>query len=147
MAKPAGKSNLRRHLRFEVDSTGASLTVNGLLSKIGIRGANKARAILNLSEGGALVVVHESLPRGAKVRVSVEMERYQDVFTADGVVRWCTKHPRQEGFHQLGVQFTNLSDAQARKLAKMREWFTSPQYLAKAAERAKNTIHINWQKH
>ncbi|HYE97756.1 MAG TPA: PilZ domain-containing protein [Planctomycetota bacterium] len=147
MAKPVGKSNLRRHLRFEVDSTGASLTVNGLLSLIGIRGENKARAVLNLSEGGALVVVHEPVPRGSKVRVRVEMERYQDVFVADGVVRWCAKHPRKDGFHQLGVQFTNLSDAQARKLTKMREWFTSPQYLARVAERAKNTIHINWQKH
>ena len=147
MAKPVGRGNLRRHIRFEVDSTGASLTVNGILSLIGIRGANKARALLNLSEGGALVVVHESVPRGAKVRVRVEMDRYQDVFTADGVVRWCAKHPRQEGLHQLGVQFTKLSDVQARKLAKMREWFTSPQYLARVAERERNTIHINWQKH
>lgn len=146
MAKPVGK-NLRRHLRFEVDSTGASLTVNGLLSRVGIRGDNKARAILNLSEGGALVVAHESIPRGTKVRVRVEMDKYQDVFEADGVIRWCTRHPRQETFHQIGVQFTNLSDAQARKLAKMREWFTSPQYMARVAERAKNTIHINWQKY
>lgn len=147
MAKPVGRGNLRRHLRFEVESTGASLTVNGLLSVFGLRGDNKARAVMNLSEGGALVVVHETIPRGTKVRVRVEMERYQDVFTADGVVRWCTKHPRQEGLHQLGVQFTNLSDVQARKLVKMRDWFTSPQYQARVAERAKTTIHINWQKH
>ena len=147
MGRPVGRANLRRHLRFEVDSTGACLTVNGILSLIGIRGANKARAILNLSEGGALVVVEESIRRGAKVRVRVEMERYQDEFVADGVVRWCARHPRQENLHQLGVQFTKLSDAQARKLAKMREWFTSPQYLAKVAARERNTIHINWQKH
>ena len=147
MAKPAGRGNLRRHIRFEVDSTGASLTVNGLLSVIGIRGDNKARAILNLSEGGALVVVHEPIRKGAKVRVRVEMERYQDVFTADGVVRWCAKHAKHDDLHQLGVQFTKLTEAQSRKLTKMREWFTSPQYLAKVAAREKNTIHINWQRH
>ncbi len=129
--------NLRKHPRFEIDGSGATLILKGFLSLLGLGKARETRGLLNLSEGGALVVVLEPVPRGKKVRVRIDMEKYQDVFEAEGVVRWCSRSRRQDKEFHLGVEFTAMPAAQARKLNKMREWFTSPAYLAKAKARSK----------
>jgi hypothetical protein len=137
---PKPKStNLRRHLRFQVDGAGATLVLKGLLSMFGLARSNKARGLMNLSEGGALLICGDSVPKGTKVVVRVDMEKYQDVFEAEGVVRRCTKSSRREGEFHLGIQFTGMPAAQARKLAQMCEWFTSPEFKAKVAARAKQS--------
>lgn len=130
-------ANLRKSARFEIDGSGATLVLKGFLSLIGLGRSRETRGLLNLSEGGALVVAAEPLARGKTVRIRIDMEKYQDVFEAEGVVRWCSRSRRNDKEFHLGIQFTSMPAAQARKLNKMREWFTSPAYLAKAKARAK----------
>ena len=137
-------ANQRKYPRFEIDGSGATLILKGFLSLFGLGRSRATRGLMNLSEGGALVVADEPVARGKKVRICIDMEKYQDVFEADGIVRWCTRGRRNDKEFHLGIQFTKMPPAQARKLSKMREWFTSPAYLAKAKARANSSGNIEF---
>jgi hypothetical protein len=138
------QANLRRHPRFSVDGAGATLYFKGVLSLVGLGGSSKARGLLNLSEGGALLICTEEAAPGRKVKVRVDMEKYQDVFEAEGVVKRCSRSARREGEFHIGLQFTDVDGAQKRKLVKMREWFTSPEYKTMAALRNKQSGSIEF---
>ena len=60
----------------------------------------------------------------------IQMEKYKDTIEASGEVRWCYQSARQAEDFYAGVQFSDLDPAQVRKIALMRDWFTSPQYRA-----------------
>ncbi len=120
----------RRHHRFEVDECQATLYREGLLSAFGVRRDNRARAALDLSEGGARFLTHERIPIGTKVRMLIQMEKYKDTIQASGEVRWCYQSAKKPQDFYAGVQFTDLDPAQIRKITLMRDWFTSPQYRA-----------------
>jgi Tfp pilus assembly protein PilZ len=126
-AKPAER---RRHTRFEVDEAQATLYRDGILSVFGVGKDNRARAALDLSEGGARFLVHERLAIGTKVRMIIQMEKYQDQIEAAGEVRWCYQSTKKSADFYAGVQFSDLDATQKRKIAMMMEWFTSPQYRA-----------------
>jgi hypothetical protein len=66
---------MRRHLRFHVERASATLTVKGFLTTLGLGRVNKARAAVNLSEGGVLLLAGEPLAAGTRVQVRVEMEK------------------------------------------------------------------------
>src|SRR5262245_25420884 len=71
-ATPEGSrkpSERRRHGRFEVDEAKATLTAHGILSVFGVGKANRARAALDLSEGGARFMLQERLAIGTKVHM------------------------------------------------------------------------------
>lgn len=123
-------SERRKHSRFEVDSCQATLYPDGMLTVFGVGKNNRARAALDLSEGGVRFLTQERLPVGAKVRLIIEMEKYKDQIEASGEVRWCYQSAKNAGDFFAGVQFENLDPSQKRKIALMREWFTSPQYRA-----------------
>jgi Tfp pilus assembly protein PilZ len=126
-----GKSAERRaHSRFGVDECQATLYREGLLTVFGVSKQNRARAALDLSEGGVRFVTTERLPIGTRVRMIIQMEKYKDQIEASGEVRWCYQSLKKTGDFYVGVQFTNLDPVQKRKIAQMREWFTSPQYRA-----------------
>ena len=137
-------ANHRKHMRFEIDGSGTTVILKGFLSMFGIGRSNKAQSLMNLSEGGALVLATEQVPPGSRVRVRVDMEKYKDVFEADGMVRWCTRSRRRNGDFHLGIQFDSMPEAQARKLAKMRDWFTSSAYKARASTRARASGNIEF---
>ena len=103
---------------------------DGLLSVFGVGKGNRARAALDLSEGGARFLIHERIPIGTKVRVIIQMEKYKDQIEAAGEIRWCYQDARRSEDFFTGVQFEDLDPVQKRKIAQMREWFTSPQYRA-----------------
>jgi Tfp pilus assembly protein PilZ len=128
-------NNQRRHLRFRVDDANAHLYVKGLLTTLGVGRANRARAAVNLSEGGALFVTSAKVPVGTRVSVRIEMEHYDDHIDTDGQVRWCFQSARNEAEYYVGVQFLKLPPLEASKIAKMREWFTSPEYRQKTQTR------------
>lgn len=142
---PAGKPDvssarlkrpeLRRHPRFRTDEASAELYLKGFLATLGIGKKNEASSAVNLSEGGILVIVHSKLACGAKVRVRIEMEHYNDVIETDGEVRWCYQSAKDPSDYYAGVQFKSLPAAQASHIAKMRSWFTSPEYKQKSATR------------
>ena len=120
----------RRHHRFEVDECQATLYRDGLLSVFGVGKGNRARAALDLSEGGVRFLIHERIPIGTKVRMIIQMEKYKDQVEAAGEIRWCYQSAKNTEDFYAGVQFDDLDPIQKRKIILMREWFTSPQYRA-----------------
>ena len=129
------RPELRRHPRFKTDEVTAELYVKGLLATIGIGRRNEARASVNLSEGGLLVLTNTKLKPGAKVQFRIEIEKYNDVIEGEGEVRWCYQSARDASEFYAGVQFKGLPPAQTALIAKMRSWFTSPEYKQKSATR------------
>lgn len=125
--KPAER---RSHGRFEVDECSATLYREGILNVFGVGKGNQARAALDLSEGGVRFLIHERIPVGTKVRMIIQMEKYKDAIEASGEIRWCYQSAKNSGDFYAGVQFEDLPASQKRKIALMREWFTSPQYRA-----------------
>src|SRR5436190_14332169 len=64
-SKEAGKpGERRRYHRFEIDECQATLYREGLLNVLGVGKNNRARAALDLSEGGARFLTYERLPVG-----------------------------------------------------------------------------------
>lgn len=120
----------RRHPRFGVDECQATLYREGLLTVLGMSKNNRARAALDLSEGGVRFITAERLPIGTRVRMIIQMEKYRDEIEASGEVRWCYQSLKKTEDYYVGVEFLNLDAAQKRKINLMREWFTSPQYRA-----------------
>lgn len=120
----------RRHSRFEVDECQATMYREGILTVFGVGRGNRAKAALDLSEGGVRFHILERLPIGTKVRMIIQMEKYKDHIEASGEVRWCYQSAKNSEDFYAGVQFENLDPVQKRKIAMMREWFTSPQYRA-----------------
>lgn len=120
----------RRHNRFEIDGAQATLYREGLLTVIGVGRSNRARAALDLSEGGVRFLTHERLSVGSKVRILIQMEKYQDAIAASGEVKWCYQSAKKSEDFYAGVQFVGIEALQARKITLMRDWFTSPQFRA-----------------
>jgi len=129
------RQELRKHFRFRIDDASAKMYVKGFLTSIGLGKVNKARAAINLSESGTLLLAHEKIPPGTKVLVRIEMERFEDVIEAEGVVRWCKQSGRSDKDWYAGIEFKGLSPADGKKIANMREWFTSPEYKTRTATR------------
>ena len=129
------KAELRRHVRFVPDKASAQIYPKGFLTTIGIGRDREPRTIVNLSESGALIVLGAKLPSGTKVMVRIEMEQYKDVIETEGEIRWCYQSARDKTAFYAGIQFVNLTRSQATRIAKMREWFTSPEYKLKSSTR------------
>ena len=129
------RAELRRFPRFHAHEAAAQLYLKGFLTKIGIGRKNEATGTVNLSEGGILVVTHRKHANDTKVQVRVEIEKYKDVIEVDGIVRWCFQSARDAAAFYTGIEFIDLPPAQAALIAKMRAWFTSPEYKQKNATR------------
>ena len=127
---PAKGSERRRHNRFEIEDASVQLYKEGLLAFIGVGKGNLARAAIDLSEGGAQFLVHERLAPGTKVKIKIGVEKFNDTVEASGIVRWCFQSAKKKEDFYVGVQFSDLQNSQARMLAAMRDWFTSPQFKA-----------------
>lgn len=125
------KSENRKHARFKTDEATVQLYIKGLLTSLGIGKKNEARSAVNLSEGGILLVAGSKLPKGAKVQVRIEIEKFKDVIQTDGIVAWCFQSARDTSYY-AGISFQNLPAAQAALIGKMRSWFTSPEYKQKS---------------
>jgi hypothetical protein len=123
-------SERRKNPRFEIDDAQAALYKEGILSVFGVGRSNQARMALDLSEGGARFLTHERIPLGSKVKVVIQIDRYKDSIEAQAEVRWCYQSAKNPRDFYSGVRFVDLEPAQARKIALMRDWFTSPQYKA-----------------
>jgi Tfp pilus assembly protein PilZ len=127
------KSELRSSQRFRVDGIVPTVYEKSLLSTMGVGRKNQARAAINLSEGGILIRVHDRLKIGTSVRVKLEIEKFNDVIEADGVVRWCFQSATDATDFYAGLQFMKLPTSIANKIARLRSYFTSPEYMMKMA--------------
>lgn len=128
-SKPLPHDNRRRHPRFSVDGARVRLYREGFLAALGLARGSKGQAVLDLSEGGARVLLTEHLAPRTKVRLRIEIERYQDTIELAGEIRWCVPRGKPSNF-QAGIQFTETDPSVRRKIALMYEWFASPQYKA-----------------
>lgn len=130
-ARPSSGSqdNRRKHPRFQVDGTSVHLYRDGLLTALGIGKSNKGRSALDISETGARVVITERLLPKTKVRLRIDMEKYQDSIEVKGEVCWCRENTRTHQF-QAGIRFSSTDPSVRKKIALMHEWFSSPQYKA-----------------
>lgn len=136
--KPPKPENVRRWPRFKVDDeTQVILYPEKLLNFMGLGRANRAKAAINLSEGGVLVRTTEKIPRGTRVKLNISIEKFSDRFECVGVVRWCFQAARSDKDFYAGVSFEDLPPADVKKIEKMRSWFTSPEYKAKTKFRQK----------
>lgn len=144
MSASVGKkgSDLRTSTRFSVGDIAVPLVYeHGFLTSIGIGRINQARAAVNLSEGGILVRTHDRMKSGAKVKVKLEIEKLNDTIEAEGVVRWCFQCAKQESNFYAGIGFTNVPPPVASKIAKLRGYFTSPEYRSKTSgKRRRETL-------
>lgn len=131
------KRDLRKHLRFRIDDASTKLYLKGFLTSLGLGRVNKARAAINLAEGGTMLLTGESIPVGTRVIVRIDLERFGDVIEAPGEVRWCAQSGKSDQDYYAGIQFTGLSPADAKKIARMRDWFTSPEYKTRTTTRRK----------
>jgi Tfp pilus assembly protein PilZ len=133
------KQDVRRHPRFVVqDEAQIVLHPESLLNFVGLLRANRAKAIVNLSEGGVLVRVSSEMPRGLPVRLKMDIEKFDDRFECAGEVIWCYPSADGGGDYFAGVVFKTLSRADAKKIEKLRSWFTSPEYKSRTRFRKKS---------
>lgn len=130
-----GREELRRHPRFKVESSSARFCAGGLLSRLGLVFRWTEGQTVNLSEGGVLIHSREPMKKGAEVRVRIDVPKYSDRIESPGRVQWCYPSARQEGHFYIGVQFTGLSAPESKKVAVMRQVFTSEEYRAKTAKK------------
>ena len=103
------------------------------LTSLGIGRNSEVRTAVNLSEGGILILTHSKLKAGSRVQVKIEVEKYKDVIECEGEVRWCYQSARDATDFYAGIQFKDLPPTQMALIAKMRSWFTSPEYKQKSA--------------
>src|SRR5579862_2218174 len=129
----ASREDLRKHLRFQIDDASTSFSIKGISTSVGSGRVSRGRAAINLSEGGAMLLVCEALPVGTPILVRIEMEGQEDFIEAKAVVRWCEQDGRNDKDFHAGIQFDDLSEADLRKIDRMREWFTSPEYKSRRA--------------
>jgi len=134
-------SELRNNTRFSVGGIAVPLVYEqGLLTSIGIGRTNQARSAVNLSEGGCLVRTHDRMKSGAKVKVRLAIDKLDDVIEAEGVVAWCFQCAKDETNFFAGISFQNVPPNVASKIARLRGYFTSPEYRSKTAGRRRQTL-------
>lgn len=127
-------SDLRTSTRFQVDDIAIPVVYEqGLLASLGIGRINQARAAVNLSEGGILVRTHDQMKSGTKVKVRLEIEKFGDIIEAEGIVQWCFQSAKEESNFYAGIRFTSMPAPVAFKIAKLRGYYTSPEYRSKTS--------------
>lgn len=130
--RPDGSPERRKHVRFDARDANVTLYREGLLTLVGVGKANKALFPLNLSEGGAEIAVVERFPIGARARLRIEIEKYNDSVELSGEVRRCRQNPKNASEFWVALEFVRLDDGQKRKLVILRDYYTSPHVRARA---------------
>lgn len=131
--------NVRRWPRFKVDEeTAIVLYPEKLRNFMGLGRSNRAKAAVNLSEGGVLVRTTEKLEPETRVRLTISIEKFGDKFDCIGEVAWCYASARSSSEFYAGVKFLDLPPSDIKKIEKMRSWFSSPEFKAKTKFRRKD---------
>lgn len=121
------EGNRRRHARFDVHGARAELRRSGLTALLG---GTVEGEVVNLADGGVRVYVPKELPAGRKVRCRVRLERFEEPLDVAGEILWCRRDLMSEAGFLVGIAFRGPEARQSRKIAAMREWFSSPEFRA-----------------
>jgi PilZ domain-containing protein len=85
---------------------------------------NLASGLLDLSRSGAQVVCSQPLSRGDRVRLTVILKKFQDIFTAEAETVWVrTFRPIENRSWKVGLAFSTLDHSQERKIESLEKWF------------------------
>ena len=112
-------SEQRRHVRFQIDDAPTSFSIKGVSTSLGLGKVERGRAAINLSEGGAMLLVRDPLPLGTAVVVRIEMDGVADFVEAAGTVRWCERQGTNSKDYHAGIEFIALGEADVRRIAKI----------------------------
>lgn len=128
----------RRYKRFlprECDLSLVQEQTGFLKIFLGRHKQNMARAVVDLSEGGARFVTKGRLAVGTHVRVTINVRLFNDTLNFTGTVCWVSEHQQRGKQYYTGVLFDAISPLQARKISSIRDYLLSPQYRQKEETR------------
>jgi hypothetical protein len=128
----------RKHLRMQIDDASTSFSIKGVSTSLGAGHVSRGRAAINLSEGGAMLLVCEPLAVGTRVVVRIEVEDREEFVEATGEVRWCEPEGRNGKDFHAGIEFVALPPEDRRKIDRMRDWFSSPEYKSRQTTRRRD---------
>src|SRR5687767_6355371 len=97
----AERREQRAHPRFETEGG----TVDVDLRK---------EALVNLSQGGLLLLSRRLLPEGTRLRLRIELPKWKDLIACDGVVRWSAQSARDEDRFYAGLRFAEMDPLDVR---------------------------------
>lgn len=106
MALTKGGADARSHRRFVPLDCSLSIKRDGMA---GLFGANYARTILDLSEGGLSAVVSRTMPLRRRLRVELVLGPYRERFVATAVVVHATVSSTAGGGVVVGLRFLQRS--------------------------------------
>jgi hypothetical protein len=86
----SSKEPQRRHPRFTPEQVDIVCLPRGLLRKLGVK-SNSARALKNVSLGGAQIISAEKLKPGEPVDLTLQFRYPATTVSAEGIVRWCRR--------------------------------------------------------
>jgi len=129
----ADRTEQREHPRFRLEDGIAILAKGGLLSGLGL---GKVRApVVNLSQGGVLLLAAKSIPVETKLRVRIEIPKPADIIESEASVRWCAQSARNNAQFYVGLRFEKPAPQMLRKIAQMRDWFRSVEFRTQGARK------------
>jgi c-di-GMP-binding flagellar brake protein YcgR len=127
----------RKWVRFSVKGVTPSVRKKTFLEFLN-KADNRAKALYDLSEGGARVLVTERFVPGTKVHFEMEVKAFKDKFESHASVVWCAPYAYREGEFIVGLRFDDISAAQKRQIEGMRSYFNSPHHKQKEETRFRN---------
>ena len=130
---PVERQEHREHPRFKVEGATAILGKQGLLAGIGL--GVKKDIVVNLSQGGVLVLAPKRFEPGLRLPLRIEIPKWKDLIQAEAVVCWCAQSARTETHFYAGLRFAGLNPLDAKRIAQMYELINSVEYRAKSAVR------------
>jgi hypothetical protein len=106
----------RRHPRFVPEKVEIVCLPRGILRKLGVK-SNSAKALKNLSLGGAQIVCGQKLTPGERVDLTLQFRYPAAMVTAEGIVRWCRRDTLSlEPRWNVGVVFKQMDSASDGRL-------------------------------
>jgi hypothetical protein len=130
----------RQYPRFKLDDAMVILSKGGLLSFMGL---GKVRnRVVNLSQGGVLVLAAKSVPVETRLHVRIEVTKPEEILECEASVRWCAQSARDNKLYYVGLCFEKPGAKLQKKIEQMRIWFTSPEYRTQAARKEASSMNL-----
>lgn len=123
-SQPAKSSTKpRAAARFSIPECGVTLERDHRFRESG-RAGNLATRLLDLSRSGAQVVCMEPVSRGERMRLTVDLKTFNDIFTVEAETVW-VRYPATSDSRdwRVGLAFGELSHAQLRQVTTIESWF------------------------
>lgn len=116
-----GDTERRKTRRFTLEQARVVVYPEGLLVKFGIGRDNRALTAIDLSEGGAQIVLSDPMAPGTKVHIKLRPNKFlADEIQAMGEIRWCFEDA-QSGRSRAGVMFLEIGAQDLEKISDLRQ--------------------------